>query len=851
MSRTLPIIALLTLAAPLAGAAGQDVEMLGERHGTPVPEGYERTRRADPSAFRFQRGLRGGRTFDIRSFEGGSGGGPALTLGPRDQPVVGTYRIPVLLGLYGNSPTPAPFTRTTIEDAYFGSGTGTIREYYSEVSSGRVTLADSAFDWVQTDRPDTAYTVGESGLVSGSLGGGGAGNFVYELLELQPAGVDWGLFDNDGPDGMPNSGDDDGFVDVLAVIHPTIGGECGGSGSEDRIWSHRWSLSSAVHSVFVTTTPSASGGNIRVNDYVIQPALACSGGQLNQIGVFTHELGHAFGLPDLYDTCDGGTECPDDSARTSGAGIWDLMASGSWGCNNASPSSPCHMGAWTKAMLGWVDVVTLAPDTDHGTITIPPVETGATGTVYRLDANDGSGEYFLLENRQRIGYDQNLYQEGLLVWQIDPDWVSARWPVNHVNANEHQGVWLRQADGRDDLGNGSGRGDAGDPFPGRTGNTAFHTTTDPGSISFGGGVTGVTLVDIEQIGDDAVLHASTRSSRITVSARGAASTDGLFTVDGQQVDPPETTFTSAPFVAHAVEAVAGESVAPGERRPFVEWLDDASAPRARSVVTPLTDTTLFAQYGGTEFELALTTTGGVNAVEPATFVSEPTSADFWFSDGASVTLQAVPRTGFAFLGWSGALSGQGNPASFTMSGPLAASAAFELIYRIADTTVELPAATALEVQLDVENGTAPVTWRVAGGALPVGVRLSREGLLSGAALETGVFDVTFEAVDAIGLPTSGSITLDFGRPSLSIEQLASPFLLSGPDLTDAQLTFLDRQGNTIAPYDIGDFRAWVLSDPTLPLSADTGARVHRRTIVVGATADGDVGAPRLPGEGER
>ena len=52
---------------------------------------------------------------------------------------------------------------------------------------------------------------------------------MYDLLGMMPP-IDWGLYDNDGPDGMPNSGDDDGFVDVLSVLHPQRGGECGGPG---------------------------------------------------------------------------------------------------------------------------------------------------------------------------------------------------------------------------------------------------------------------------------------------------------------------------------------------------------------------------------------------------------------------------------------------------------------------------------------------------------------------------------------------------------------------------------------------------------------------------------------------
>jgi hypothetical protein len=273
------------------------------------------------------------------------------------------------------------------------------------------------------------------------------------------------------------------------------------------------------------------------------------------------------------------------------------MASGSWGCNNASPSTPCHLGAWSKAQLGWVNVVTLAPDTDHGTLVLPPVET--SGTVYRVDAGDGSGEYFLIENRQRVGYDQNLLREGMLVWQIDPDWIVARWGSNTVNANVHPGVWLRQADGRDDLTTpGRGRGDAGDPFPGSTGKAAFHAATSPAPNSYPGGPTGLTVLDIAVAGDDVTFRLLTRFSTVTVQAVGASSPNGIFRVNGAPVDPPATTFVSAPFMAYTVEAVAGEAVAPGERRPFIRWSDAPAAPRARTIATPLVDATYVAEYGG-------------------------------------------------------------------------------------------------------------------------------------------------------------------------------------------------------------------------------------------------------------
>jgi len=820
MLRTTGTTAALLAAAFGSGVHGQDVEMLGERYGTPVPQGYLEARQSDPAAFQFQRGW-------------GARGvvGPALvdgtalarvTLGPRNGPVVGTFEIPVLLGLYSNSGSSPPFPDAQIADAYFGAGEGTITDYYSEVSRGLATLDGVVFPWVQTSRPDTAYTVGESGLVSGALGGGGAGNFVYDVVALQ-TGMNWGPYDNDGPDGIPNSGDDDGIVDVLAIIHPTAGGECGGSGGADRIWSHRWSLNAAVGTPYTTDTPSANGGFIVVDDYTIQASVSCSGGNLNSIGVFTHELGHAFGLPDLYDTFAG-------DGRGSGGGVWDLMASGSWGCDNFSSDQPCHMGAWSKDMLGWVDVTTLAPDTDHGEIILPPVET--SGSVLRVDATDGSGEYFLIENRQPIGFDEKLFAPGLLIWQIDEDWVLSRWPANRVNSAEHLGVWLRQADGEDDLGRGRGRGDAGDPFPGQSGNAAFHVATVPDAVSYQGGFAGLTVYDImPTTGDDMSLRLSTRLTTLTVRAEGASGTTGLFTVNGMAVDPPETSFSSAPFQSLVVEAVSGEPVAEGERRPFVAWLDDSAAPRSREVVTPVTDTEYVATYGGSQYRALVTTTGGVGGVTPGAFLPTPVSSDLWFDGGSDVSLEAVPETGFTFVGWGGDLAGQGNPASFTMNGPVSAVADFELIYTVPPATEMFPAAVELDVQLVAENGTPPFRWSLIGGSLPTGLRLETSGRLVGAALTTGDFMLTLQAVDALGLPASGVLSLTLSDPPLAIESLTQPFLLTGPPPAGSELAFLNAQGNGTAGYDVGDFRKWVLAHPELPLSADIHQILQARVVV--------------------
>ncbi|MFQ5535818.1 MAG: M6 family metalloprotease domain-containing protein [Gemmatimonadota bacterium] len=820
MEGVLPRIAVLAAAgawAALGTAAGlgaQDVEMLGEHYGTRPPVAYYRMKAADPEAFTFSRGravrlrtlIRGG----VDPLE------PALRAGAaaRVHPVQGAFEIPVILGLFGDTNTEPKYTKDAVQTAYFGTQGKTIHTYYSEVSGGRLTLTAVIMGWLKAtaSRTQLWVTNGNSGL------SGRTGDFIKDLLAAA-GDVDWGQFDNDGPDGIPNSGDDDGFVDVLAVLQPTPGAECGGSEQDNRIWSHRWSLRFATGSAYTTSTPAASGGMIQVDDYVIQPIFACNGTNLSEIGVFTHELGHAFGLPDLYDT-------NDSDGKHAGAGNWSLMAAGSWGCDGNTPNSPCHMDAWSKAVLGWATVTVVPDGSNLGDISLPGVE--ATGQIYRVESADGSGEYFLLENRQRTGFDVWLPKPGLLVWQIDPDWVDTYWSANMINAFDHMGVWLRQADGLNQLGRVSGgnRGDVGDPFPYEgvdRENRAFHATSNPASLSYPGTATGVTLLDIRQSGNDITLQLSNRYATVSVRSEGDTGAGGLFTVDGAPVSGPEHSFASAPFTLHEIEAAAGDILSPGIRRPFLEWTDDPDAPRIRTLSTPVEDTTLVARYGGEEVQLAMEITGSFNGIEPGTIKSSPESGDLWFPAGTTVTLEAVPNTGFGFARWTGALAGRPNPTTVTVNAPMSAGAEFELTYAVESASASIEAAVEQDIALQVDNANPPVFWSVVSGTLPQGLTLDILGHIRGAAMETGTFTVTVEARDGIGLVDRGEVTLEVVEPTLSFARLAAPFVGVGEGLTLPQQRFVDGRGNGDGAYDLGDLRAWVLSHPDLPTSAPAQA----------------------------
>jgi len=100
--------------------------------------------------------------------------------------------------------------------------------------------------------------------------------------------------------------------------------------------------------------------------------------------------------------------------------------------------------------------------------------------VYRIDHTIDDSEYWLVENRQKVGTDVNMPSGGLLFWHIDTEKTQG-WGVN--NDEPHYGVGLEQADGLYNLENNSGS-DGSDPFPGNTDNRNFSYNTTPSTESY-------------------------------------------------------------------------------------------------------------------------------------------------------------------------------------------------------------------------------------------------------------------------------------------------------------------------------------------------------------------------------
>ncbi len=337
--------------------------------------------------------------------------------------------------------------------------TGSVRDHYIEDSYNQLLIDSTVVGWLDVPNTETYYANGNSGLTSRTW------DLITDGLNLADPLVDFSQFDLNG----------DGWVDAITFLHSGYGAEWGGTdqygtSSTNRMWSHKWSI---------PTWTSAEG--VRVSDYNISPGLwATSGSSPGRIGVVCHELGHFFGMPDLYDT-DGSSQ---------GIGNWCLMAAGSWGFDS-SQRYPSHMSAWAKSKMGWLLPVPILP----GSFVAEQVELNPT--VFRIDNGYPPGEYLLIENRQQTGFDSQIPQGGLAVWHVDD--AKGSMGANDPNTDEGypgQGGWpgngnhyrvaLLQADGGFDMERGFDRGDSGDVYHG-AGSSQLDPTTNPDTDRYQGG----------------------------------------------------------------------------------------------------------------------------------------------------------------------------------------------------------------------------------------------------------------------------------------------------------------------------------------------------------------------------
>lgn len=470
------------LCAGSAPALAQDVAVASQVTGQPLPFGYIQRVTQRPDFFEIQRGWKNA----------------ALRAARRGQPLGGTLPIAIVLALHSDVPDPA-VTPDEIQRILFDgpSTTGTLAEFYSEMSGGLLQIDGRVLPWVRT-----GLTVAEVRGTSFGLGADArTPEFLIQALTAADATTDFGQFDNDGPDGIPNSGDDDGFVDVLAVEFLESSITCSGNGPT--IWAHRARISGWTDSPFTTNDVRPGGEPIYVDDYIIQAAVRCNGAS-QTITTIAHEMGHIIGLPDLYDRTEGILPVQ----RNWVEGCWSLMAAGTWGCGPALERGewdrPTHLGPWEKNELGWLPNLQVVGAVQNQEFTLRPSET--TGDALRVPLSPR--EYLLVEYRQGSGFNTRLPATGVLIHHVDLDRPLRRcracpqlYRVALVEADANMGLITRE-------GEGGNRGEAGDVFA-RNGPVQFSNATSPSTRLNSGAESPVTFYRIAVENGVATIRLST------------------------------------------------------------------------------------------------------------------------------------------------------------------------------------------------------------------------------------------------------------------------------------------------------------------------------------------------------
>jgi len=333
--------------------------------------------------------------------------------------------------------TQEDFYKMLNESGYSANGgVGSARDYFTACSDSIFSPYFDCYGPVTLNRDYAYYDSRAASMVVEAC------NKVHDEL-----GIDFTQYDTNN----------DGRLDNVFIYY--AGHNEAEGGASNTIWPHR----------------SVVSGDNRVDgkliyDYACTSELRGSAGNsMCGIGTFCHEFGHVLGLPDYYDT---------EHSSTYTIGTWDIMCSGSYNGNGKTP--PTYT-AGERFQLGWVTPVQL---TEAGLYTLEPIENGSK-QIYLIAnethniswSNPSPSEYWLLENRQRVGWDRHsssLPGTGLLIWHVN--YNASAWGSNVPNNGSPMRYDIEEAGGQ------RGYSVDSDPYPGTKNITTFTPVLHNGTI---------------------------------------------------------------------------------------------------------------------------------------------------------------------------------------------------------------------------------------------------------------------------------------------------------------------------------------------------------------------------------
>lgn len=312
---------------------------------------------------------------------------------------------------------------------------GSVHDYFLASSLGRLNVEATVLGPYTADNNMAYY--GENSSTSNNIR---VRELIEEAVVKANPDVDFSQYTNG----------EGSYVSCVYVIYAGYAESTGGN-DPNTIWPHRSMLIQPyeVDGVYVRDYACSS----EKNGTPYYPEALC-------IGTICHEFSHVLGQADYYDTN------YEEDGSFADHGSWDIMCSGNY--NNGGKCPPLW-NALERNVRGYVDIEELS---EPGNNTLPPLHTESK--AYKMTITDN--EYFLLENRQQVGWDTYLPGHGMLIYHVDES--VAGWNYNCANcvAND-PGVDLEEA---------SGYSGSGAPFPGTSNNTSFTDNTTPNSLTKSG-----------------------------------------------------------------------------------------------------------------------------------------------------------------------------------------------------------------------------------------------------------------------------------------------------------------------------------------------------------------------------
>ncbi len=366
---------------------------------------------------------------------------------------------------------------------------GGVRDYFRDNSMGKFAphfdvVGPVTIDMKCTDVQSTSY----------------APNAFVKAIDKLDATVDFSKYDADG----------DGYVDMIYFIVAGYGANYSGNNS-GYLWPHKSSLS-------YYSLPSYDGKRLGVyaSSVEIYGWESRHSNIIDGIGTICHEFSHVLGLPDEYDTD------YDEGGQSHDPGAWSVMAGGSYSKYGRMPVGYSAFERYASGFLTPKEI------TKAGNYQLNPLNTSNEAMMIKTPVDK---EFFLLENRQKTGWDTELPGHGMLVFRVDSTNVSV-WNRNKVNADpSHNYYELLRAGGS------TSDAQPSDAFPGTANVTALNNNTTPSLCTWNGTANEIGLSNIAETGGVISFKASKEGevARLVEDFEtiGTTSTSGATNVKGR------------------------------------------------------------------------------------------------------------------------------------------------------------------------------------------------------------------------------------------------------------------------------------------------------------------------------